>query len=330
MTVIEHARLIGSASTEHTIGRSYVHRSALSEVFLSGLESVSPDGYRAAAQFPRSHAYYGDRLCRPAAYDPVLILEFARQAALSGAHAYFEVPFEAKFILTHQRLTVTRWRDLAIGSEPAAVTAEVATANLKTYNGAVAGLDYTMQIYFGDTQVGHTEVGLRFRDPDGYRALRLKNRDGRPPQDSLRLSPRRGGVPVDPYLVGRRDPENVILVDAHTAGSTATARLSVPGGHPSLFDHPQDHLPGMVLIEGARQLTVLAIGEVLGQAPTKLPILFVGAEYSRFAELEPDTELEAVVAAPTADSDAIEVAVDVMQDGESVARIGLTAGRAET
>ena len=332
MTVIENARQIGSATTEHTIGRSYVHRSALSEVFLTGLEPEGADAYRACAQFPRSHAYYGDRLCRPASYDPVLVLEFARQAALSGAHAFYGVPFTSKFILTHQRLTILRPSALAIGDNPVEVTAAVTTANLKTYDGAVSGLDYTMEVFFGDVPIGHSGIGLRFRDPEGYQGLRLKNREGRAPQDSRRLSPRRRGIPVDPYLVGRRDPENVILVDAETAGNGASARLSAPGGHPSLFDHPQDHLPGMVLIEGARQLAVLAVGEVLGLAPTKLPILFVGAEYLRFAELEPDTELEAVICAPTGGpvGDVIEVAVEVKQNGESVARIGLTVGRAET
>ncbi|MFF7261151.1 AfsA-related hotdog domain-containing protein [Streptomyces sp. NPDC008159] len=49
-----------------------------------------------------------------------------------------------------------------------------------------------------------------------------------------------------PGRVGRRRPGNVVLPDPVTEGRRDRARLRVAGGHPSLFDHAQDHVPGMV------------------------------------------------------------------------------------
>lgn len=65
-----------------TVDRALVHRDSLGEVFLTDLRPLGDTCYAAAAQLPRSHAYYGDHLLRPSAYDPVLLLEACRQSCL--------------------------------------------------------------------------------------------------------------------------------------------------------------------------------------------------------------------------------------------------------
>src|SRR5882757_8642814 len=103
-----------SLSFASTVDRSLVHRDSLGEVFVTDLRGGGETGYQAAAQLPRSHAYYGDHLLRPRAHDPILLLEAARQAALAGAHAFFGIPARDKFILTFLRIHLVR--PLLLGS----------------------------------------------------------------------------------------------------------------------------------------------------------------------------------------------------------------------
>lgn len=61
--------------------------------------------------------------------------------------------------------------------------------------------------------------------------------------------------PVPPAIVGRLDEHDVVL---GVPGSAAERRglnweLRIDPGHPVLFDHPTADVPGMVLLEAARQ-----------------------------------------------------------------------------
>ncbi|MEU0082468.1 AfsA-related hotdog domain-containing protein, partial [Micromonospora tulbaghiae] len=49
--------------------------------------------------------------------------------------------------------------------------------------------------------------------------------------------------------------------------------------HPILFDHPLDHVPGMLLLEAARQSTTATLGH------TTLP-LHIDSTFTRYVELD--------------------------------------------
>lgn len=325
------------ACFDRTIDRRLVHRSALAEVFVTDTLTTGQDTFAVWGQLPRSHAYYGDHF-GSSRHDPVLLLEFVRQAALAGAHAYAGVPFEDKFILTHQRLTLLRPNLLAVGVAPGLVSADFTCANRQERDGALTGVDHGVEIHLGDHVVATAEIGLRFRSPSAYAALRLRGRDGLPPGDTSQLVPgRRGhqGVPVTAALVARYRPENVLLCNARIGDRLVSAGLEIAHDHPSLFDHPQDHLPGMVLVEAARQLAVLAAGDFFALDPDRVEVIGVDATYSRFGELEPETLLHSrPLPADPADPagrgpDAgtrRRIGVQVTQRGVSIATIEIVLG----
>ncbi|MFI9270682.1 ScbA/BarX family gamma-butyrolactone biosynthesis protein [Kitasatospora sp. NPDC052896] len=280
-------------SYARTVDRYLVHRESLGEVFLTDLQPIDRDSYAAAAQLPRSHAYYGDHLLRPNTYDPVLLLEACRQATLAGAHLFFEVPADHKFILTHLSVSLTQPRWITVGQSPFPLAMRVTVVDRKEREGRVTGVDSAIELSMDGTVLGRATVGLRFKTPTSYLSLRLNNRDGVALPSSAAHPPRLLGTPVAPHLVGRANPDNVVLVDAHTDGDTARARLRIPADHPSMFDHAQDHLPGMVLAEAARQLALLTVLDARGVSavkafPTALEVIF-----SSFGELEEDTTLTA-------------------------------------
>ncbi|MFE2298879.1 AfsA-related hotdog domain-containing protein [Streptomyces sp. NPDC059445] len=64
-------------------------------------------------------------------------------------------------------------------------------------------------------------------------------------------------APMPPATVNRRTPHDVVL----TPTDHPHHWLLTPNhNHPTLFDHPTDHIPGMVLIEAARQAAYHASG----------------------------------------------------------------------
>lgn len=286
-------------SYSRTVDRDLVHRDSLGEVFLTDLrasgrtnESGHHPGYTAAAQLPRSHAYYGDHLLRPSAYDPVLLLEACRQAGLAGAHEFYGVPVGHKFILTHLRISLSRLERTVVGSAPCRLSMRMSVSGHRHRDDRTTGLDYEIGLYAQDQEIGTAAVGLRFKSPEDYLRLRLANRDGRQLPSSANLTERAQSRGVDPYLVGRSNPGNVVLADTRVTGGVGGATLRIPTEHPSMFDHPQDHLPGMVIAEAARQLALLTALETRGMSPARTPLGELSVIFSRFGELEELTELK--------------------------------------
>ncbi len=274
-----------------TIDRSFVHRESLAEVFVTDTQPLGADAHAAAAQLPRSHAYFGDHLLQPRLYDPVLLLEACRQMGLAIAHTHYGVPFDHKFVLTTLSVDITHPDRLRVGASPCPLTALCSIGNKKVRDGRVRGYDARFRLFVSGAEVGTASVGLRFKDADGYHALRMGNRNGRPfgTTDTVAF-PLVGEVPA-PYLVGRSSADNVVLAGLTGEGDGVGASLRVLPHHPSLFDHPQDHLPGMVLVEAARQAALNSVLEGWGMSPAKAFPFRMEAEFVRFGELEPRTDI---------------------------------------
>ncbi|MFJ8650541.1 ScbA/BarX family gamma-butyrolactone biosynthesis protein [Streptomyces sp. NPDC093546] len=337
-------------SFERTIDRELVHRDSLGEVFVTDLrQGPAPGGYLAAAQLPRSHAYYGDHMLRPHSYDPILLLEAARQAALAGAHAFFDVPRSHKFILTHLRIHLAHPELTTVGDAAFPVRMDIRTGNVKQRDGRTVGLDYEVRMSVGEVMIGQASVGLRFKSPESYVRLRTANRNGRPLPSSASPLGRITGTLVDPTLVGRCSPDNVVLLDADTSDAMATATLHVPGGHPSMFDHPQDHIPGMVLAEAARQLALFTALDLCGISAARTLLTDLSVTFTRFGELDEKTTMSAFVESRRGESpevyytqggtlqtesltsrdlaEQIVVNLSALQGGEPISKFSLSLGR---
>lgn len=311
------------SSDIRTIDRTLVHREALGEVFVTGSDRVDDDSYRATAQLPRSHAYFGDHLIRPPQYDPLLLLESCRQAALAGAHLHYAVPADHKFILTRLALRITAPKALEIGEAPSVVDMAITTHDRRIRDGMVTGFDSTHKLAIDGQQAGQAEVGLRFKSPSAYSKLRLDGRAGKPPPTSSAHEPEPPGLPLYPAFVGRTDPGNVLLLGARATGDhEASALLHIPGKHPSLFDHAQDHLPGMLLAEAARQLAVHLVLECYGVSVAKMILTDIDATFSRFGELDERTRLAASTG--NVSQQGYGVSIDVAQDAGPIAHLDCT------
>ena len=97
---------------------------------------------------------------------------------------------------------------------------------------------------------------------------------------------------VDRPLVHKHRAENVLLERIAPLGAPEhrfAALVRVEPSHPFFFDHPLDHVPGMLLIEAARQFGVAVSHRYYG-VPGDFAFVLEGVEVSfeRYAELDQD------------------------------------------
>jgi hypothetical protein len=262
---LEAAQQRGHELFEQTVPRSLVHRAAVSEVLLTGWQTTH-DVYHLGAQWSRGHSYYGsvDRRW----HDPMLFAETIRQACLLLAHKALDVPMGFSFLTESTAFEVAEEGvRLSQPARPAHVVLDMRLSDVKRRAGAVNAFAYDVVAHRDGEWLGSGRLRGKCTSQAVYRRLRGDRIEARPPRAVVE--------PVAPRLVGRDCEFDVVLGASADAG---VHPLRIDGEHPVLFDHPVDHVPGMVLMEAARQAALLALG-----APQGL-LVACEAQFSRYVE----------------------------------------------
>ncbi|MEU8713867.1 ScbA/BarX family gamma-butyrolactone biosynthesis protein [Streptomyces sp. NPDC001414] len=259
-----------------TVPREYVHRAAVSEVLLTGWEPDEPavrDGARAAddacfavrAQWPRCHALFAPVR---GYQDPMLLIESVRQIGSLLAHAEFDVPFGHQFLMS----------DMSVTTEPELLVADAVPTDVRMHTvcrdvvrraGRLREMRYDVTVVRENGARATASAAFRCMSPDVYRRMRGER-------------PTTGSTPppaLDPALVGHAGPLHVVLGEP-APGTRDRWELRVDTAHPTYFDHPVDHIPGMFLLEAARQAA-----HARTRAPGAL-LLGMRSEFVRYAELD--------------------------------------------
>lgn len=274
------------------VDRELVHRRAISEVFLTGIQSTSNTSYTVSAQWPRWHVFYGSLSHR---YDSALVVETLRQLTILIAHTRLGVPLGMQFLMPKMSISVDH---LAVNdpSCPAEVTATVTVTAIKESRHGIVEFCATAIFLVNGREIATGKASARIVDPDVYLRFRLN-----------RNSPgmRRVVTPLPAAKVGHSSDWNVVLGQGESPDCWP---LHVNPSNPVLFDHPLDHVPGVLLIEAVRQSLRISLDNPSADI-TILDALFVS-----IVELEDETEviLESLVTR----EESVEALVSIRTHGE--------------
>lgn len=232
--------LASSISFERTVDRRLVHRHSLSEVFLTDSTRLGRDCFGIGVQWPRWHVLYEGYA---GYYDGHLVAETIRQISICIAHRYLKVPFEQKFLLSKMSLELIseeHWREAASTNVVAVVSTEG-----RFRKGLLSQLDAVSAFYVDGRLVARGSSVAQLVTPRVYRRLRRN-------APSLRVA----AAPRPEFLRSPSQLErNVVLDD-----SAPLPFLVLDTHHPVFFDHPLDHVPGMLLFIAAQQAAQRAAG----------------------------------------------------------------------
>ncbi|MFH8343987.1 ScbA/BarX family gamma-butyrolactone biosynthesis protein [Streptomyces sp. NPDC018045] len=245
----EHRSLSDLPPLTTTVPRQYVHRSAASEVFLTGWRRAGADTWVVRAQWPRAHSFY-----RPVdgLHDPMLLVETVRQASILLSHVAHGVPLDHPIIWQDLRYSLTP-EALRVTGSPAEVELHITDHGPLHRGRRPAGARLRYRVLRGGTDLATAELHFSCHTPAVYRRLRGEYGDlQRANARTLALA-----EPVAPRLVARDRTGDVVL---SPTGRANRWQLRVNTAHPVLFDHPVDHAPGMLMVEAARQAAHAAAG----------------------------------------------------------------------
>lgn len=303
-------------SFDRTIPRGLVHKAGPEAVWLTEIAQVGDHHYLCAGQVPRVHTYVNDAI-QPGYtyYDLGLLTELGRQAGIATMHAYEGAPVDwaTVFMKFDLELVDPVPNDRSPGPVPAMV--DVRYPNRETEDGTLTvGCELTFEI---DGVVRATSTTMASAYEKGpYRAWRGEMRDAKPLADH---EPR-VVKPIAPERVGRRDPDNVMIGELHPAEGSGTYECAahVDQLHPHFFEHPMDHVPGVVHLEVMRQAALVAAEQHQGVSPVGATIVSCRTRFAGFAELELplDCKVKVGEAAPGDGPPSVPVRLVLSQPGQ--------------
>ncbi|WP_418957141.1 ScbA/BarX family gamma-butyrolactone biosynthesis protein [Streptomyces tritici] len=285
-----------------TAPRQYVHRAALAEVFLTADWTRHDEArFTLGAQWPRTHTFFGPL---GGHYDPMMAAETIRQVGALLAHAGFGVPLGHQFLMWELNYRVTPAL-MAVGAAPADLRLDVTCTDIRRRAGRLTGLSYEVTVSENGRVLATGDARYTCTSPEVYRRLRAER------LDAAASAPGPLPVPVEPGTVGRRDAFDVVLSPEGAGEAGGRWKLRVNTAHPVLFDHPGDHIPGMVLLEAARQ----AVHSRVPRGREIVPVAMDSA-YHRYAEFGSPVWIEIDQAVDLPGTSESLVSVSGRQDGE--------------
>ncbi|MFC4243664.1 AfsA-related hotdog domain-containing protein [Gryllotalpicola reticulitermitis] len=240
------------------IDRSAAHRSTRSESLVWAIERAGEQAWRADVEIPRSHW-----LCHPVPdrVPVTLLAEAFRQAGLAICVAGLGMGQSVRFVVSDMtvRVETDELRFPRFGALDGKLEADFTGIRYRKGVPHVLEVDYRLP----GLASGHVNAQV-LADRD-YRAIR---------RNAVEFTDAALGAGAELIQVTDRGP------------GTMTARLGIDESDPFFFDHPVDHVPGMLLLHAAERIHE---GE-LGTAPRFLTISFPA-----FGELRSATDLQATL-----------------------------------
>lgn len=306
---------------ENTVPRSLVHRVAVSEVFLTGAIRFDDVSFQCAAQLPRTHSYFSEHAHGGEHYDMLLLLEVFRQASIYISHAFLGVSPKDKFLYVDSDTRLVRRDLLRVGSRPASALIDVHVVDHYWRDSVLSGVTLDMQLLIdGQVAARHERMSIRWMPSASWDKLRARGLAGVPADADPRVQ---RPEPLAPRRVGRHWLNNVVLGrDLAESEEGFSASLVVDRDNPAIFDHPLDHIPGMLLLEGFRQVALVAARRYRSIESDALLLSQCKVAFTRFGEfgLETRYRVREAELQLLGDGQTLTLPVDVVQAGQVIAR----------
>lgn len=276
-------KLIEPLSCSKSLDKKILHRIHDSEVFLSKCVLISENSFSALANIPNYHEYYLDHLNNQ--FDPLFLLECARQAETYIAHTYYDVPLSNKFILNNWSLKCTDDFKTNPANYNCYLNLKIFAYDSKKLKNQLYQQKYKIDVFNQDSFIASIYIAVTYVTDSSYKRIRGNCQEKISKFNSMK-SQERCNI-INPKLISRSLYKNVVISEPLIQQELCVL-LHVDFNNISYFDHPQDHYPAMLLLEAGRQLSLLYLNITKRNIPS---IIFKSFESTHFAYVEFDSEV---------------------------------------
>jgi len=290
---------------QQTVARTLTHKRHLENVYITSLDRLASHEFLAGAYIPRANTYIN--AMRGDSNDVTIpVVEIGRQLGMAIAHKFLDVGYGNAFILSELQFEFCpEANEIDWRRNETIFAHSVQTDLVRQASGEVSQIGGFINFYVDDQCVFRKSSSFSIQDRGRYTKLRdiMRTRYER----AKKLSSKIERQPDIGFKAGLCTKCSV-LEDTVWIGSdinNLVATLQVDQNNLFFFDHDNDHIPGMLILEGMRQLVVdtcTRFGHVHVAQIARMDL-----EFSTFAELDSPLYLAATVTRSVTDPCALAV-----------------------
>jgi hypothetical protein len=289
-----------SIDTAHLSGvqrvvNSLVHKHSLENVLLTEISTCGDNRFIGAGRIPTEHVFFNSPGKTPWK-DILFYTELGRQASLAISHSFLDVSTEDVFIFERSEAAVTDpvWKS-PLHTPLDSILVDVRIQEItRRRNNAVSHVVADHFLSIGGQQVFRGTGAWSIQPAALFQRLRRTStaRTLAAPFDARTCADVRVARPR------LEAPANAVISRPEYVPNTPAfvSSLIVDPRHPYFFDHPCDHVPGMLLLEGSAQLALAAFAGTTSVPPGTSAVCAYDVNFAQFVECELPTTLTAYVA----------------------------------
>lgn len=267
-----------NANFSQTIQKELVHKDFLSEVFLTDSKQITSDCFLISALLPKTHFYYNDVFSHfQQSYDSALILEVCRQVSIYVAHIFYGVSFDSKFIFDsadfEQYIGHNTYTN-DINDYKVIIHSKVIDKKVK--KNALCGLEIDMNIYINSKLYGFKSMKFSWITPRMWHKLRYASQKHNHIMQKTKQ--------ISKEVVCKENILNVVIGDFMKNANIFQAVIIANQNHPAFFDHPLDHISGILIIEAIKQFALAVCSNICNCKSTELQFKSIKVEFKNFCE----------------------------------------------
>jgi hypothetical protein len=299
--------LAGKIAFTQTISRELAHKRRLENVYITSVSSLGEGQFLCGAFMPMANMYLNEMRAGPG--DVALtMIEIGRQAGIAICHQHLGVPRSHVFVLDKVSFTAT-----AAFADVDWTVHSMVTIRSKAHN-EVAVADEERVMLWGNSEfsvngvcIGSLSVSGVIQSAERYQRLRKliqvrRQRIINAARAEARADETRSGLWLQSSLPAKRPVIGELLW--MNGDGAFTAGLNVDRSNQFFFDHENDHVPGMLILEGLRELAsdvALRFRPPIRRDQYRVPIGEINVSFKSFAELDRPVDLVAEVRHRTMD-----------------------------
>ncbi|MBC7984632.1 MAG: hypothetical protein H7Y02_12340 [Candidatus Obscuribacterales bacterium] len=291
---------VGNIAFTQTISRELAHKRRLENVYITSVSQVSNNQFVCGAFVPLANMYLNEMRAAPG--DMALtIIEIGRQAGIAICHQYLGVPSTHAFVLHDVRFTATAAYAAADWTTDDMLAVKTTVVDhASSEHGTRTTLCGESEFVLGDKCIGRLSVTGIIQSAERYQRLRKLTLTRRLRSDKSlpQPEPQQIGLWLQTIFPAKRPVLGEVLWMNH-GGSVFTTTLQVDRTNRFFFDHENDHVPGMLILEGLRELAhdvALRFNRPPARhAVPRAPVGDISISFKSFAELDQPVELVAHV-----------------------------------
>jgi 2-oxo-3-(phosphooxy)propyl 3-oxoalkanoate synthase len=262
-------------SFEQTVPRSLVHKRSLENVLLTEVRAHGDDGYVCAGRIPTAHRFFNDAGKTPQR-DIMFFTELGRQASLAISHTFFGVGREDVFIFEQSEAQL---KDAAWKSPRRSVDSVITEIKVREVerrkNDVVSRIVADQIMSIGGEQVFYGIGAWTIQSAALFQRLRRLSKGQSSPAAVETASNLRSLINENVVIFGPR---------LNADRTEFVSFLIVDQSHPYFFDHPCDHVPGMLLLEACRQTAQAAVSHTTSVPKPNIAVSGYEVSFQQFVE----------------------------------------------